>query len=192
MKTIQENINKNIEAFKSIIKDSVEERFKEDNSVEPVAFGLVMKDDKFGIAIIGGLEALFVSNETKRLLPAVMEKLTTEIKPIALAFVTEAWQVIANPKDVLNPDGSYKTGLSASTHPDRKESVVINFETHDKVSVTSWLIDRSNEKVKLDLIFDQPLEVKDPKNNDNFGNLLKKNYSEVAQKLEVELKNSMN
>ena len=52
--------------------------FEETGSVDPVLFALVFKDNKFGIAILGGLEQFFISEKGKEAAAELMKKFNEE------------------------------------------------------------------------------------------------------------------
>ena len=63
--------------------------FEETGSVDPVLFALVFKDNKFGVAVLGGLEQFFISDKGKEAVAVLMRKFNEETKALATAFASE-------------------------------------------------------------------------------------------------------
>ncbi len=122
MITDQEKYKIILEKFKETILGLVKECFNEYSEIAPVAFGLIAKKDKLGIAVIGGLGELMQSEKDKDKLALVMKEITKEIKPIAMVFVTEGWAIERDTEDdILDKQGNFKSdSVRPSNAPDKK------------------------------------------------------------------------
>lgn len=197
MKTIQEEYQAKLNDFKEMIIDSTQEMFKEHGGIDPTVFGLVIKDGTLHIGILGGLGEMFVSDEGKDVAAQIIKKMSKELKPIALAFISEAW-ASENPGTnydaVVDKDGNYREGVVRPIDdPNRKEILFINFETHDKEAFIQWdMVPKGEEKVlelKISSDWDKKREVH---LRGRFSGLLEENYSELAKMLGDKLKDSKN
>jgi hypothetical protein len=188
MKTAREKYSNYLNAFKDQITDMVTEGFIRDNGVHPILFALVIKDGKLGITILAGMAELFRSDEGKEMAAKLMRQMAEHVKPVALAFVSEAWMVDYNLKngekpDILDEDGNYKEGIARpKEHPNKKEILMINFETHDRFAFHYMNIIRGKDRPELT---DYMLEDWTPKEKveitGKFMNLLEDNWSELEE-----------
>jgi len=198
METIQETVKKRLESFTNLIVEVVEDRFNRDKEVTPVVFGLVQKEGKFGVAILEGLAELFSGDHGKDLAAMMMKEMAKEVKPIAIAFVCEAWATekkISDKDDILDENGKYRPGaVRPSEDPNRKEILFINFETFDHEASQQWDIvkNEAGEKVLNVNIKAQWTKKGAQIIGGRFQDLLQENYSEMAQTLKKELENHVN
>jgi hypothetical protein len=170
--------------FKSEISEIAQKMFNEQGELQPVLFALVYKKGKFGIAILGGLEKFFSSDDDKETAAIMMKKFNQEAKPIATAFASEGWMSTFNKDtEIHDEDGNYKEGIvRPSKDPKRKEVITINFETYNKKAFSCWEIERKGEEATLvETTFGLDWEDKDSKFSGRFSGLLEENYSYVAE-----------
>jgi hypothetical protein len=197
MKTIQEQYQEHLVSFRAIIKDMVKDMVKEHGGVDPVVFALILKDNKVAIGVLAGLGELFTSDQGKDLAAEAMKKLNEEIKPIAIAFVSEAWASIKAEGEydsVIDPSGNYREGVvRPADDPNRKEMIFINWETFDQQAMDTWEMVRNGDDLQLKKAHTDDWKPKDPKTKSGrFTNILTDNYSELAKILGEQLKNSQN
>lgn len=188
MKTIQEEYKERLEHFRKDINDLITAGFKETQKVPPLAFAMIRKNGKWAIVIMAGLEGLFANDIEKDLAAELIKKMQKDIKPLAIAFVSEAWISMTKDKnldDVLDQNGNYRDEkFKPVNDPNRKEVVMISFETFDKQIIDTWEIVRDGKNAKLTTlnISDNKWQKKDPDHkHGRFSNLLTENYSEFAQ-----------
>jgi hypothetical protein len=145
--------------FKSEISEIAQKMFNEQGELQPVLFALVYKKGQFGIAILGGLEKFFISDDGKETAAIMMKKFNQEAKPIATAFVSEGWMSTFNKDtEIHDEDGNYKEAFSC------------------------WEIERKGEEVTLtETTFGLDWEDKDSNFSGRFSGLLEENYSYVAE-----------
>lgn len=180
------SIEKHCENFKSEISEIVQRMFTEHGELQPTLFALVYKNNSFGIAILGGLEKFFISDDGKEAAAAMMRKFNQEAKPIATAFVSEGWMsTFDKDAEIHDEDGNYKEGVvRPSKDPKRKEVITINFETYNKKAFTCWEIERKEEEASLvETTHGLSWEVKASNFSGRFSGLLEENYSYVVELL---------
>lgn len=194
MLTIQEEFKKQLIYFRQTVKDLVLKKFEKDQEVSPIVFGLVKKEDGYGIAIIDGL-APFFQPGSKAFLPAVLDKMNEEVKPLCIAFVSEAHMLKVkkeDAKDIIDENGMLKSKLPFSDRADSEEIIFINFETHNMKCETVWNIDRTKFDPILKLNMDTDFSQKNTEIGGTLDNLLKRNYSEMARDIEKTFKDNLN
>jgi len=192
MKTSKEEFQEDIIKFKTDIIEMVEERFNEDHKLDPVVFGLIIKDGKIGTAMLLGLAELFINEEGKDIAAAAIKEITKELKLLAVALVSEAWaspEPVTKSPSVINTDGELIEG-SLKPKDDQKyiEALVINFETHDQEACRIWEI-TSDKKLKS--ITNTQWQSKKP-GEGRFKNLVMEDYSDFAQDIKKNLKDNLN
>jgi len=179
MKNIKVNLKEELEGFKEQIVELIHETFDNDGEVKPTMFALIIHNDKLHIALLAGLAELFVSEKGKDIAADVIKDFTKDIKPMAIAFVSEGWMVES------------EININASESTARKEIIMINFETYDKESSVFLEILRDKTQASLKLIHDLDWRKKE-KNSSRFSNLLEENYSELAQWVSKQLESKHN
>lgn len=179
------SIDKHCENFKSEISDIVQRMFADQGELQPTLFALVYKNGSFGIAILGGLEQFFISDDGKEAAAMMMRKFNQEAKPVATAFVSEGWMsTFGKDAEILDEDGNYKEGVvRPSKDPKRKEVISINFETYNKKAFVCWEIEREGEASLIETDYSLGWEAKASNFNGRFSSLLEENYSYVAELL---------
>lgn len=198
MKTVQETFNELLTRFADDTIQLVTNIFKQDKRLDPVVIGMVIKDGKPGIAILEGLAPFFRNDQDKELAARIIKEAAKEIKPVALMFATEAWLSERKREDldkIVDEDGNYKKGVTRpSEDPNRKEVLMIHLETFDKEGFHYFDIIRDGEKVSLTKR--EGSEGWAPKGThmlkSRFGDLLKDNYSEMAESIRKDLEKSTN
>lgn len=184
MKTIQEFYNKEIENFKEQVVMMVKDMVNEFGGVDPIMMALVIKDNKVSIAVLGGLTQLFSGDDEMKLKAAeLMREFNKELKPMAIAFASEAYIATAPiGKTVIDDDGVYlDDSFRPSVNPDSKECLMISFETFKHEGVMYWEMIKMGDVTDLKLIEDLNLQPKADKNASGvLTNLLEENYSELA------------
>lgn len=195
MRTIDEEIREELDKFKIYVADLITGMFAEHHAISPTVFMLMYKDREWGAGVVGGLESLFVNDTGKDIAAMVMRKISKEAKPLATAFVTEAWVVkttIDKRREVLDDQGEMK--VRPMDHPDRIEAVIIIVETHNKHCMISWEIVREDGKApwlkSMDL--GEWMDKSDNKLEGRFTGLLEENYSDIVQELKKKLKLEVN
>lgn len=197
MKTIKELYQEHLAKFKTDIKEMVKDAVEKDGGLDPVVFALVLSGDKIGIAVLTGLGELFTSDEGKDVAAMAMKELSNQIKPVAIAFASEAWASAKSFDDytsVIDEDGNYREGVIRPVDdPNRKEILFINWETFDQEASDTWDMIRNNGKLELKESITTDWVPKGELNKEGrFANILTDNYSEMAMILQEQLKNSKN
>lgn len=189
MSTTQEKLEKEINDFREFVTGYAKSSYDDTKEVEPMALALTIKDGKPGLAVLQGIAPLFLNEQTKNLIPAVFEKINQELKPLALALISESWVVKKDNSDILNPDGSYvDPSYRPSQDPDRKSAMIIMFETYSKGAITSFEI---NDETK-DLLEkeESPWEVKHSRKG-RLSNLLQDHSKDFADMIEKQIQESL-
>jgi hypothetical protein len=185
MKTIEEFYNEEIQSFKEQVVMMVKSMLDEFGGIDPVMLALLIKDGKVSIAILSGLAELFSEDDkSKEKAGQIMRKFNSEMKPIAIAFASEAYILTAPAgKTVIDDDGVYlDDSFRPSVNPESKECLMISFETFKEEGVMYWEMIKMGDVTELELIEDLALEPKSKSNASGIlSNLLEENYSELAE-----------
>lgn len=146
MKQILEQIKAETEKFQKQIEKEVLHMFEKHKQVPPGAFLLTFREGSFSIGLLD-LEDVMTDDRGKDIAHEIIRAACNEFKPFAVAFVSEGWMVKGEKqdmKDLLDEDGNMK--VRPMNHPERIETVFINFETYEKVGMVSWEIVREEGK----------------------------------------------
>lgn len=196
MKTIEETFAEYLKEFKTNIVKAVLGMFEQDKGVQPVVFGLVIHENKPALAVLQGLAELFDSDEGKEQAARIIREASTTIKPLALCFVSEGWiseKAFSDYESVVDKDGNYREGVvRPADDPNRKEIIMMLFETHDKEAFVHFEMIRDGEEVTLQERLNVDWEPKKGNVKGRFMNLLGENYAELAQSIKTNLANSQN
>ena len=185
MKTIEEFYNEEIQSFKEQVVMMVKSMLDEFGGIEPIMLALIIKDGKVSLAILNGLAEMFTGDdESKERAAQVMRKFNTEMKPIVIAFASEAYITTApEGKTVIDDDGVYlDDSFRPSVNPESKDCLMISFETFKEEGIMYWEMIKMGDITELELIED--LELHPKSQNTASGvltNLLEENYSELAE-----------
>ena len=185
MKTIQEIYNEEIINFKNQVVLMVKQINEEFGGVNPIMIALVIKEGRTTIAVLDGLAELFAGDEAlKEEAAKLMKEFNVEMRPIAIAFASEAFVATAPlGKTVIDDDGVYlDDSFKPSVNPDSKECLVITFETAKEEGIMYWEMIKMGDTTELVLMNDLELQPKDPERTLGIiANLLEENYSELVQ-----------
>lgn len=196
MKTIEETFEEHLKDFKKNITKGVIDRFNDEGGLNPVVFALILHEGKPALAILEGLAELFISDEGKEQAAQIIKETATTIKPLAVCFVSEGWAAekpLSEYDSVIDKDGNYREGVVRPIDdPNRKEVLLLMFETHNKESFVQLNIIRDGENVSLQEDTDVDWVLKKEKRKGRFANLLDENYAELVQKIKTNLSNSQN
>lgn len=146
MNPILKQIKEETEKFQKQMEEEVLHAFEKYKEVQPAAFLLTFIEGKFQAGVIE-LNEVMRDDRGKDLAHEIIKQACQQLKPFAMAFVSEGWMVSGDKKDVselLDEQGNMK--VRPMDHPDRIETVFINFETLDKVGMQSWKIIREEGK----------------------------------------------
>lgn len=146
MKAILDQIKEETEKFQKQTTEQVLHMFNKTKEVPPAAFLLTMHEGKFGVGIIK-LKKVMIDDDGKDIAHGIIKHACDKYKPFAMAFVSEGWMVKGEKEqmeDLLDEEGNMK--VRPMNHPERIETVFINFETLDKVGMQSWQIIREDGK----------------------------------------------
>tara|TARA_B110000503_G_C7132385_1_gene407352 strand:- start:1007 stop:1612 length:606 start_codon:yes stop_codon:yes gene_type:complete len=197
VKTIQERYEEELERFKYGIIEMVKETFHDNGGINPIMYALVIKDDKLIVSVLQNLHTLFNTDSEKQKAVEIIKEFNAEMKPIAIAFVSEGWAKILSDSEMNNIfdesgnyiDPSMRPGLSE----DKIEVIMIHFETYDQCAINYIKVNRDVYPVELEDFESQDWTAKEDAMIDGmFTDLLQENYSEMNQWLEKELKQKHN
>jgi len=164
--------------FSDDISRIAKETFETYQEAAPTVLSLFYdkKAGDFSIASLGGLEEYFVSSEAKEDAAKIIQRFNQNVKPIATAFISESWMSVLSLEE--------EPTVSPSKDPNRKEILMIIFETFDTECVKMWEIVRNNGEVSLeDLDINSKGWVPKGATKGIFSDMLKENYDETAKKL---------
>jgi hypothetical protein len=180
------NIDNQIQNFRSEISHMVQRMFKEQGVIEPVLFALVFKENRFNIAVLGGLEKFFISPDGKEAAAIIMRKFNDETKPLAIAFASEGWMSsYAKDDSPVDEQGFFKEDVvKPSKDPKRKEVVNISFETYNKSAFNCWEISRKDNIATLvETTYNMEWGAKNENLTGVFMDLLRENHDHIANLL---------
>jgi hypothetical protein len=190
MLTLKEEYKKKINDFRNEVEGMIRHRFMDDKIIHPVVFGLVIQKDKLIMTVLGGLGELFGSDAGKDRAVEIVRSMNKEIKPVALCFVSEGWMSTHNVEEmnsVVGTDGKYlDNAVRPANDPNRKEVLMMMFETFDEQCSVLVEIKRIGELVELEEFKKSDWEEKKAQVG-RFGNMIEDNYSELNQLLEKTL-----
>lgn len=194
VKTEKEMLAEHLNNFSDDVTQIITESFKKDKGVNPTVFALMLKNNTLGIGILAGLGQFFTSDQGKEMAARIIKEASKELKPVALAFASEAWiseKAFSDYQSVVDEDGNYREGIiRPSEDPNRKEILMLNFETFDQECFHYFDIIRDGENVSLKKsICSEGWKPKKSEVKGRFMNLLEENYSELAQFVKEQLKN---
>ena len=187
MRTLKEEYKKTINDFRDDVAELVKHKFMQDKVIHPVVFGLIIQGDKLIMTVLAGLGELFETEEGKERAAQVIRSMSKEIKPIALVFVSEGWMSShATSEEILDENGKYiSEAVRPANNPNRKEVLMLMFETFDEESHIFLEIKRIGELVELeDFQTGDWVPKSTTKPSGRFANMLQDNYSEINQILE--------
>ena len=131
-KTIQEIFNNHLNDFAIDIVRFTTGMFETDKRLDPIVMALTIKEGKLSIAVLAGLGQFFTNDHGKEVAARIIKEAAKEIKPVAIAFATEAWiseKSVEEIDKILDKDGSYKEGIvRPSEDPKRREVLMIHLE----------------------------------------------------------------
>ena len=195
VKTIKEQFEEELVLFKKNVQLMVQDMFNQAGEVEPMLFALIIPEDqnKLTIAVLRGIEPLFMNAEGKQAAAAIMRKFNQEMKPVATAFVCEGWAKMVD-KDAVTPyvnsEGQLVDPLMErpAEAKDKKEVLMFMFETFDREASVHYEIKRNEADpadVKLEKIMDREWASK----KEGFvggimADLLTDNYDHFAQQMQ--------
>ena len=198
MKTIQEEIQEHVVEFKNEITRVVIKRFNEDKEITPIVFALILEDKKPKIGILAGLERFFSDPDSKNIAAQLIKESSNVIKPIAIAFICEGWGASYHKDEdiskIIDQNGNYiDESVTPKNNPNRKEILFMSFETYDQKAAVMMEIVRDGEEVSLKEMSNNDWEPKkEEKYKGKFADLLKENYSAMAEELKESLSKSQN
>lgn len=191
MITEKEYYNDAVTKFSTHVKQMVMEKYAETGSVEPVILALIQNEGNLVTSVLVGLEQLFLNPETKDQVADAIRSFSNQMKPLAIAFACEAFAKEAD--EPLNPDGSYSENtIPPGEDPNSKEIVFIQFETYDKHKTVVFTI-KDEELLEDEVIGDNDWQDKsENEQKGRFSNLLRENYSALAELLKEQLGHELN
>jgi hypothetical protein len=196
MKTAQEVYAKHLTDFATEIKGVVTRMFENQSSISPIAFALVFKEDRAVIAVLDGLGEVFRMPNGKDMVAHIIKESSKELKPVALAFASEAWVSRRDGIDaslIVDEKGNFKPGMTPEEDPNRKEVVMLQIETFDKESLTYWpVVEKDSTRILEKANLSDDWRPKSNKSQGRFTNFLEENYSEMAETLRKQLSTNLN
>ena len=185
MKTIQEFYTEEIQKFKDQTVYMVKDLIEKNGSIDPTLIALVIKEENLTIAILEGLGQMFGDDGSKEQAVKMIKEFNKEIKPIAIAFISEAYILeIPENKTAIDDDGTYLDDTyRPSVNPDSKDCVIMSLETFDKEGLMYWELIKMGDVTDLVLVHDLELSSKkvESKAKGLLADLLNENYSELAE-----------
>lgn len=195
MKTIQEICKEQINKFKDFMVSTVEADFIKKGELEPSVYALVMqKNGETTVAMLQNIAPLFESPHGKQIAAEIIRKSAQEIKPIALAFASEAWIAKVDADVLFDAEGNPRKSMPTASDMDNKiEGVFINIETFEQECMKMWKVSQKGDK-RILIEDDSPFDwkAKDKKIPSVFSDLLTENYSQMVKILEDNPKINLN
>jgi len=195
MKTIQEDFTEKINVFKDTVVEMVQGTFNTAGEMDPTVFGLIVKDNKIGLVVLLGLGELFTDDAHKEIAAAGIKKISKEFKFLAVGFAVEAWASNdpLTTGTVVTSEGELEENvIDPENKIEKKEVVLLTFETFDQEAANIWEITRAGDKPKLKRWQKKSWSKKNPNNKGKFADIIVEDYSQFAQELKTTLKDNLN
>ena len=175
----QATFNKEIELFKKEVIEITGKIFNSEKEIRPVLFNFLYKKgfEKQPMGVIAGFDQFLTDNESKKKVSYSLKKMVEEIKPIAVAFISEGYALEGSQENYDKVKEYLKTN-TISNHPERQEIVLITIETSDLESLVTFLIERNGDNAKLVLKESVDWQPKN-KNSGVLQNFLTECYIEI-------------
>jgi len=179
------NVEKEVKKFHKQCK-SLGQTLMENHNEVPMTVAVLTqsKGMEFSIGVVPAVGFLY-DTENKEPFVDAMKQVIILTKPVAIAFISEAWMVKKAKND------TYDFNIPVSKQEDRKEVLMVQIETYKDTSLTIYDIIRDGDEVSLELDME---ETKISKENVGgmFSNMLKENYEQFHLSIEEQLKKSLN
>lgn len=175
----------NIELDKAIAKFQEQNKnfavkYMNENGEMPMLVAFLTQDDNKEFVTVAApqLAALHTQEDKPRFIAAVKQAIKV-IKPVALAFITEAW-IIKRKKDE-----DIDTNIRPSLSPDRAEVVMVQIESYKNAALHLYDIIRHTSG-EISLEYDEEYSNEKINKSDvdgTFSNLLKENYDKFYREI---------
>lgn len=184
----------NIDLDKAIVKfqETSKEfavKYMTDNGDLPMLVVFLAQNDKkeFVTVLAPQLGKLHTPEDKPRFIQAVKGAIEA-IKPVALAFITEAW-IVKRPKD-----SPFDKNIRPFEEPDREEVAMVQIETYKNAALYLYdIIRHTNGNISLE--YDEEMSGdKIDKSNvaGTFSNLLKENYDKFYMEIVENINKNQN
>lgn len=181
MTTSNEFYKKELDNFREIIIDLVSQAFNQDGEIYPAMFAFSIKDKHFEVAVLANIGELFAVDSTKKEAKEAMRRFAKDRKPIAIAFAAEA-----TARTIKTEEYDSK---NIPDDVEKKDIIMVSFETYDMQSFITWTIDKSNpERMTMLLDVDQDWSEK-VEGDGLFNDILQEDYSDVAEEIRKLMEN---
>ena len=179
------NVEDEVKKFHNDCKLLAKSIIKKEGSLNMTVLALHQKDsNSFTTVVIPAIGFLYDPEDKSLFLNAVKHAITL-IKPVAIAFVSEAWMIKRDVNDGIDID------KRVSEYDDKQEIVMVQIETYKDTSLTIYEMIRNGKSIKLKLNEEQTQVGKD-KVGGVFSDLLKDNYEMFQDELKERINNSIN
>lgn len=180
-------LNEAIESFKEQNKQLALSYMNDKGNLPMIVTFLTQNGDN-DFAIIASPEIGIYSAEDKPRFIYNVKSAIQSLKPVALAFLTEAW-VVKRPIDQ-----PIDFGIKPSQLPDKEEKVIVQIETYLEDSMYVYdIIHHSSGQIEL--VFDEESSndhIDKSKSHGTFSNLLKENYDKFYKEIEESINKNQN
>lgn len=177
--------NNEVNSFNTFVNKIANDTFEDMSSVESTGLALCEPNEEsegqFRIAALMLPPQMFGSDEGKAMIGDAIREANDDLKPMAIAIITEGWmvEVDADDKEAVK---DFMEGKRKPSTEKNKEVVTVNVETHAANGITMYEIDRSGEKPTLKLYRELTWITKEP--NQPVGklqNLIPKQYVDIIE-----------
>lgn len=180
-----QEFNLQVNKFSKFVQGIAESMFEELGTIDSSGFALVAPDaehpDKYKIAALVLPPEMFANDEGKSMIGEAIRAHNDELKPMAIALITEAWAVEADP-DSPEADDMISGKAKPADQPNKKEVVMVSVETHASYGILTLEINRSEEKPKLEVLYDFDWHTKKPgQPHGKLQNLIPKPYVDIQE-----------
>lgn len=175
----------NIELDKAIARFQEQNKnfavqYMNENGEMPMLVAFLTQDDKkeFVTVVAPQLAALHTQEDKPRFIAAVKQAIQA-VKPVALAFITEAWIVKRKKDDPID------LNIRPSLASDREEVVMVQIETYKSAGLHLYDIIRHTTG-EISLEYDEKFSNEKIDKSDvdgTFSNLLKENYDKFYREI---------
>ena len=184
MKTSE--FNQHVHNFENMLMKMVPDVFKEQGGINPVVFAIAEDQNtkEVSFAVLEGLGEMFMEGPAGKemAVEAIKTTLADHIKPMAMAFVSEAWTVRIDKDEVdghTDKRGNLK--IAPKDHPDKVEMLFIAMETHSTENMISWEIGSEEEgRALTPMIESEWVDKNENSKRGRMSDFLKENYVDIV------------
>lgn len=182
------DLDKAIVKFQEANKDFAVKYMSDHGELPMIVVFLTQNDKKEFVTVVAPQLGLLNTAEDKPRFIQAVKSAIEAIKPVALAFLTEAW-IVKRPVD-----SEIDNNIRPSQEPDKEEVVMVQIETYKNAAMYIYdIIRHTNGEISLE--YDEDLggdKLDKSKTQGTFSNLLKENYDKFYMEIVENINKNQN